>query len=344
MRGSSLMRNQTGHVPSGVCKPIAEANFKPGRFSPCIASPWPKPISLPCTHITDHCMIVPTPEWERFAGSIDRGSIYLLGASDTGKSTFCRYLVACAASVGPVAYLDGDTGQSTIGPPTTAGLAIYDGDPDTPVAEHFRFVGDVSPRGHLLPEITALKRLQEKARRCHPRLTIIDSPGYVHGDVAREYQFHQIDLLQPDHLIALEEHDELEEILALFRRHPAMRVHRFTVSPLVKKRSREWRQRYREERFGHYFFGAVNRELSIRGIGFHGRVPGSFRQEDWQNLLIALCDPEQDVLALGLVNGIDPSNGSIRVFGPAFERDRLSSVHVGSIRLDPEGWGMVPVD
>jgi polynucleotide 5'-hydroxyl-kinase GRC3/NOL9 len=289
-------------------------------------------------------MIVPTPEWKLCTGSIESGTIYLLGASDTGKSTFCRYLIARAASSGPVAYLDGDTGQSTIGPPTTAGLAIYDGDPDAPVAEHFRFVGDVSPRGHLLPEIVALKRLQEKARESHPRLTIIDSPGYVHGDVAREYQFHQIDLLQPDHLIALEEGDELEEILSLFRRHPAMRVHRFTVSPLVKKRSREWRQRYREDRFGRYFSGSVTRELSIRGVGFHGRVPGSFLQEDWQGLLIALCDPEQDVLALGLVNGIDPLNGSIRVFGPAFEQDRLSSVHVGSIRLDPEGWGTVPVD
>jgi polynucleotide 5'-hydroxyl-kinase GRC3/NOL9 len=286
-------------------------------------------------------MIVASPEWEIFIDSFDGGTIYLLGASDTGKSTFCRYLIEHSVPAGPVAYLDGDTGQSTIGPPTTAGLAIYDGDPVSPVAEYLRFVGDVSPRGHLLPEITALKRLQEKAREYRPRLTIIDSPGYVHGDAAREYQFHQIDLLQPDHLIAIREGDELREILALFRRHPTMQVHRFPVSPLVKKRSQEWRQRYRGERFGSYFSGAFSQELPLRGIGFHGRVPGSFRQEDWHNLLIALCDPEQFVLALGIVDGIDPLKGSIRVFAPEFGVNRLSSIHVGSLRPDPAGWGTV---
>ena len=183
-------------------------------------------------------MIVTSPEWEAFLAGFPGGTIYLLGKSDTGKSTFCRYLIERFAPVSRVAYLDGDTGQSTIGPPATAGLAIYDTDPVTPAATYLRFVGDISPRGHLLQGLTALKRLQETAREFHPRVCVIDSPGYVGGDAAREYQVSQIELLRPDHLVAIQEQEELSEILAQFRNHPAIRVHRFRVSPAVKKRSR----------------------------------------------------------------------------------------------------------
>jgi polynucleotide 5'-hydroxyl-kinase GRC3/NOL9 len=283
-------------------------------------------------------MIAMSPEWEAFLSAVPGGTIYLLGRSDTGKSTFCRYLIERSAPVSRIAYLDGDTGQSTIGPPATAGLAVYDGDPGTPVATYIRFIGDISPRGHLLQGLTALKRLQEVACGFHPGITVIDSPGYVEGDIAREYQFSQIELLRPDHLVAIQERGELEEILALFRNHPVIQIHRFRVSPAVKKRSREWRTRYRTERFSLAFAGARRQEVATAGIGFHGHLPGSFRDEDWAGLLIGLCDADHFLLAPGIAEHVDPVRGMIRVFAPDFDQARLASVQVGAIRLDPEGW------
>jgi polynucleotide 5'-hydroxyl-kinase GRC3/NOL9 len=285
-------------------------------------------------------MIATSAEWESFITSFRGGTLFLLGKSDTGKSTFCRYLIERCSPVSRIAYLDGDTGQSTLGPPATAGLAIYDGDPDTPVAMHLRFIGDISPRGHLMQGLTALKRLQETSRQFQPWITIIDSPGYVAGDAAREYQFSQIELMRPDHLVAIQEQDELEEILALFRDHPVIRTHRFRVSPAVKKRSREWRTRYRTERFSRAFAGARRQEVATAGIGFHGHLPGSFRDQDWAGLLVGLCDADHFLLAPGIAEHVDPVRGMIRVFAPDFDQERLASVQVGAIRLDPEGWGI----
>jgi polynucleotide 5'-hydroxyl-kinase GRC3/NOL9 len=284
-------------------------------------------------------MIVTSQEWEAFLAGFPGGTIYLLGKSDTGKSTFCRYLFERFALVSRVAYIDGDTGQSTIGPPATAGLAIYDGDPVTPTAMYLRFVGDISPRGHLLQELTALKRLQETAREFRPWICVIDSPGYVEGDAAREFQLSQIELLRPDHLVAIQEQGELQDILALFRNHPAIRVHRFRVSPAAKKRSREWRTRYREERFRRAFAGAFCQEIRTAGIGFHGHVPGSFRDEDWAGLLAGLCDADHFLLVPGIIEHVDPVEGMIRIFAPDFDQVQLAAVQVGAIRLDPKSLG-----
>ena len=67
-------------------------------------------------------------DWKRLADQIvlPNQCILVLGASDAGKSTFCRFLIdyACAASL-KVALVDADIGQSQIGPPTTIGMKLF---------------------------------------------------------------------------------------------------------------------------------------------------------------------------------------------------------------------------
>lgn len=73
------------------------------------------------------------PEWKRLASRIvmPNQRVLVLGPSDAGKSTFCRYLIdyACAASL-KVALVDTDVGQSQIGPPTTIGMKLFEPTPD----------------------------------------------------------------------------------------------------------------------------------------------------------------------------------------------------------------------
>src|SRR5512134_988962 len=99
------------------------------------------------------------PEWER-AAEVVRGSpgvVVLLGASDTGKTTLGRILMERWRAAGKVVgFVDGDIGQSSIGPPTTVGLAMFPpNDPLTPCASPLtrQFVGSTSPPGHFLPHI-----------------------------------------------------------------------------------------------------------------------------------------------------------------------------------------------
>ena len=105
------------------------------------------------------------PAWQRLDLASLQGTIMVLGGTDTGKSTFARYLFLELCRLGRrVAYLDGDVGQSTLGLPATmiAALCPPGGRPAFPPAgpRAVFFVGAVSPRGHMLPVVVGAHKLQ----------------------------------------------------------------------------------------------------------------------------------------------------------------------------------------
>ena len=63
---------------------------------------------------------------------VERGGMaVVLGAPDTGKSSFCRMAAEVAVRAGRrVADLDADIGQTTVGPPGTVGLKFIASDED----------------------------------------------------------------------------------------------------------------------------------------------------------------------------------------------------------------------
>lgn len=281
-------------------------------------------------------MISAPEEWGDLLADLQekrRGVVYVLGATDTGKSTLCRYLIGACAPSHTVALLDGDTGQSTIGPPSTLGLALYRGSGNEPVSTLLRFAGSTSPRGHFLEFLVGMKRLCERATDV-AEITVIDSPGFVEGRVASEFQFHLIDLLSPDHLVAIPRERELDPVLANFSLRKTMQVHRFPVPKEAAIRSSSERKAARVEQFTSYFSHASLQRIPLHGLGFHGRMPETFRHAEWKHLLIAFCDPDQLVLALGIVEYLDLAENALEVFAPGFSQQSLASVHVGSIKIE----------
>ncbi len=207
--------------------------------------------------------------WRDLAALLERG------LTDSGKSTLCRFLVDELKGRFTVAYVDCDTGQSVVGPPATMGLAMHGGSAGSP-APYLRFVGSISPAGHLLQTVTGAKRLTEKASEAGASVAVIDSPGFVYGGAAFEFQFQfqLIDLLQPTHIVALQRSRELERLLANFRRHPGIAIHRRPgISPAVVPRTATERRAYREARFRMYFAEAGPRKISLRRLGLHGGSP-----------------------------------------------------------------------
>lgn len=271
--------------------------------------------------------------WEGLAAALrgsDRGErVYVVGATDSGKTTLCRYLVDTAAAQARTAYIDCDTGQSRIGPPTTEGMAAY---PDPP-KPYLRFVGSTSPGGHFVQTITGAKRLAEKADELSARVTVIDSPGLVSGGVGIEFQVQMIDLLRPTRIVALQRGRELERLLANFSRRPGTLIHRMAVSPAVVVRPAAERRRYREERFRAYFAGAEPQEIPLRGLGLQGRVPDPGNPRGIGGRLVSLNDPENFVVALGIVEDLQPGR-RLEVFAPPFDPAAVASVRFGSISLD----------
>ncbi len=225
-------------------------------------------------------------------------------------------------------------GQSAIGPPATVGMRMHPG------GEHLRFVGSTSPSGHLLQTLAAEKRLLERALALGAAKVIVDSSGFVFGSVPEEFQFQTIDLLQPDHLVAIQRGEELEDLLDNFRRHPAMRIHRLSPSFAVVERRREQRRAYRERLFSEYFRDARTQEIPLALLGMHGRVPESPARDAWRDLLVGLNDAENFLLALGILEDYDPEERILQVFSPLYDTDALATVQFGSLRLDRRSLGL----
>ncbi|MDQ7065345.1 MAG: Clp1/GlmU family protein [candidate division KSB1 bacterium] len=262
--------------------------------------------------------------------------IYVLGAIDTGKSTLCRFLHDHLQRHSAVAYIDCDPGQSTIGPPTTVGMTLQHRGRELLQAPLLRFVGSTTPLGHLLPMLTGILRLAEKATAFQADYLILDSSGFCLGRAAQEFQIHLLDLLHPAHIVALQRGQELEPILANFHRHPRMQIHRLPVSQSVVPRMPPQRRSYREDRFRSYFAHARSYRLSTDNLGLHGRIPAADPMNS-RDLLIGLCDREHFLLALGIVQQIDWPILQIQFLAPPFPVDKTAVVHFGSIHLDVSG-------
>src|ERR687891_1044137 len=97
------------------------------------------------------------------------GVVMMLGALDTGKTTFGFELARRALAAGvPCAIVDADIVQSTVGPPTTVGMKVLGSDGDLSreglrSADGLGFVGTLIPKGHLLPLISSTAKLVRTA-------------------------------------------------------------------------------------------------------------------------------------------------------------------------------------
>jgi|SRR3990172_2338075 len=214
------------------------------------------------------------PEWERAAEAVlaRPGIVVLLGASDSGKTTLGRLLAERWRVAGKtVGLVDGDIGQSSIGPPTTVALAIVSPSdllPPSPFPLTMQFVGATSPPGHFLPHILGTQDLVRKAIAHGAEIVLVDTTGLILGSVAVSLKWHKLKALQSRHVLALQREEELEPILHLVESQRSLEVHRLPVSPRVVRRSHAVRRAFREERFREYFASATRHDLEWKNVRF----------------------------------------------------------------------------
>ncbi len=217
--------------------------------------------------------ITSSPAWKSVTDEIvTTGRIAMvIGRVDTGKSTFCRHLASAALERGlRVGIVDADVGQSWIGPPTTVGMKIVDGEPaPTLFPDSFYFVGSVSPGGHLLQTIVGVKRMVEAAIFSGAELVIIDTTGLVDGSAGRALKSSKVDLIRPDHIICFQRSSELEMLIKGIEPNIRCRIHRLEPSRSVKKKSQNSRRAYRQKQFQLYFSDFVSQEFHFSEL--HGQ-------------------------------------------------------------------------
>jgi len=302
-------------------------------------------------------------DWETILLALAKrpGVTMFLGASDTGKTTRLRCAATYLARAGllPLAIVDADIGQSTIGPPTTVGLTLVTKDnlPDLLsgrlACTAMRFIGALSPVGHLLQTIVATKMLVDKGLRRGARAVLVDTTGLVGQNVGFQLKLNKVELLEPRHIVALQRDRELEGVLYILANRPRLAVHRLAVSFQVRTRSPAERYRYRSNRFAVYFRSAtrvqlVTGKLSILSppmglLKLTGEyLPpvislGSFPSQSLMGCLVGLNNASDETLALGLLERVTHHGQKMDVLTALRNFSRVRVVRLSNIRLAKSG-------
>jgi polynucleotide 5'-hydroxyl-kinase GRC3/NOL9 len=190
----------------------------------------------------------------------------LLGASDTGKTTFLAWLATIFQARGcRVAIVDADVGQSSLGPPTTIGLSIVDR-PFQSLKElpsvALYFVGSTTPRGHFVPMLVGTRRMVDRAQSLNADRLIIDTCGFIEAEGGQVLKHAQIALVAPDVVVCFQHGHECEGILAAYRNRQRPRILRFRPSRACRQRSMGERRLHREQALQRYFAAPQGLTLS----------------------------------------------------------------------------------
>ncbi len=278
--------------------------------------------------------IQPSEEWNAILNSLieERGIILFLGTTDTGKSTLAKHLISrlCLRGI-KTALVDADIGQSSLGPPTTIGLSVFDDPPDWDNVSYREifFIGSASPEGFFSLHLRGTKKMTDRALSIGARSILVDTTGFVLGESGRELKQRKIDLLLPQFIVAIESSDELEPILLPYRDRSSPRIFRLKPSAFARPRTWEERKLYRAKKFREYFADSEARSFTIRGVRIEGKtgdlaIPG---------ILLGLKDGNDDTLALGLLDKYFEDVVSMKVLTPLKETGSVSSIQIGSVRL-----------
>ena len=203
--------------------------------------------------------IVPSAGWAELLAGLGRGTVLIVGAPGTGKTSLARYLLGqLDRSLARVALVDCDCGRPAIGVPGCLGLALT-APWEAPAA--LWFVGGTSPADHPLPAVVGAARLVERARGAGAEAVVIDAPGRVSDAAGRALLYHLAQATGAGDVVAIERDGEIAPLLALLERE-GRTVHRLAPSPAARPGTAGEQESHREGRLRAHLYDA-----SVRRFG-----------------------------------------------------------------------------
>lgn len=256
--------------------------------------------------------IVQEPEWESLFQDIKktRGTSIIIGATDSGKSTLAKYLLTRFIQDNiKTCLVDSDVGQSSLGLPGTISMKVFKNKKslDDYSFERMVFIGTVNPAKKIPFIIETTKKLTEFCKT-RSNVILVDTSGLVSGELGITLKVGKIRVIKPIHVIALERKCEMEEVLEFLEN---VFIHRISVSPLARSRTRESRIQYRKMKFEKYFEATKVSEYVVfpAKLNFYcNNRPLDFRYASFKRgTLIGLNhnDYKGETIALGMVTEMD---------------------------------------
>jgi len=274
------------------------------------------------------------PAWERLPVSSWRGIVMLIGAPNTGKSTLARYLYhrLCQAGL-RTSFLDGDPGQSTLGPPATISLALGNPEEDRfpPSGPLWRsFIGSVSPRGHMLPLLVGAQRLVDTAFQAGAETLIYDTTGLIDpAQGGQNLKMAKIDLLRPAVVIAIQGDRELEPLLRPLRY--SRRTHLVELRPSWSATARDIpaRQAHRARQFQRYFAGSQLQSIDWSALAVMP-APRFIKHQ-----IIGLENAAGYLIGLGILLEDYPESKRITLLTPLDGFKEVDMLRLADLLVDP---------
>lgn len=198
-------------------------------------------------------------------------TVVVLGAVDSGKSSFCTYLInKLLQEKKKCVILDGDLGQSDIGPPCTLAYAVV----TKPITDLFSleaknafFVGVTSPSKALSKVIEGLSLLKMEVLKENPDFILVNTDGWVEGEDAVNYKMQLVSKLHPDLIFCIQQKDETNQLLNVFEKFRTIAVDSPTA---IKQRDREKRKNLRELGYIKYLKNMKMRSLPLNWLKIEG--------------------------------------------------------------------------
>lgn len=266
-------------------------------------------------------------EMERRLAARGRRTLYIVGDTDTGKTTLAAALAVRLAAAGRIAAVDLDAGQATLGLPTTYAWRLCGTGPQP---DGLFFLGSTSPSGRLDLAVAGAANTT-RAARARAGKVVVDSCGLALGSAGREFHHAVIDAVRPDLVIAIQRGGELAGLLEPLERGGWPEVLRVAAPGGVVRRSRAIRRSYRARRFREYFKTAVETPLDLQRVGL--LCP----RADPVGRIASLRDRTGRDMALAIVRAIDPAGKTMTVLTPWPKAGAVRSVVLGAMRIARDG-------
>ena len=278
--------------------------------------------------------IVPEPEWEFLLQELirKRGTALIIGETDSGKSTLVQHLIKRLISESiSVSLVDADIGQSSLGPPGTICMKSLRDEKDFNAFrfEKMSFLGTTNPALVIPMMIETCKKMVDICKETS-EIILVDTTGLISGNLGRALKTGKIKVIEPEHVIAVRQNNELDHILDSA---VGLNIYRIRAAKAVKIRSRTTRIRYRQKRLEDYF----NRELSDFKLdadhakSFYHTHSISLKDHEFPHGTVIGLNHHEDTVALGIITAC--AGGSVFFKSPIKSIKGINKIVLGDIKV-----------
>jgi polynucleotide 5'-hydroxyl-kinase GRC3/NOL9 len=251
----------------------------------------------------------------------------VVGKADSGKTSFCTYLInRLVGAKRKAAILDGDLGQSDIGPPCTVAYAVV----TKPLTELYElkarnafFVGATSPSAALNKPLEGMVLMKAEILDVTADFVVVNTDGWVEGEEAVKYKLLLAGMLEPDMVVCIQQQTELEPLLAALGQYRTFEV---KSSLAVKQRSLEMRKNLRERSYAKYLRDAKAKAFPLNYLTIEER------NDKERGLLLGLYAAQRKFLGIGVLREVDPVRKTLKVLTSVSAKP--SRVVFGKVRVD----------